>query len=87
MLGDPLLDEIAGAHGVTPAQVAIAWVTGLGNVAALPRSTHRGRLAANLAAPAAVALSERDRNRLAERAGAVHARHFEPPYSPPHWDD
>src|SRR5437762_1646487 len=42
LLGDPVLEEIAGAHEATPAQVALAWLVGQDRVLALPRSTDPG---------------------------------------------
>jgi diketogulonate reductase-like aldo/keto reductase len=46
-LRDPRLVEIAGAHGVTPAQVVLRWHVERG-VAAIPRSSNPARLAQNL---------------------------------------
>ncbi len=46
---DPVIQEIAKAHGVAPAQVALAWAMQLG-YAVIPSSTKREHLAANLEA-------------------------------------
>jgi 2,5-diketo-D-gluconate reductase B len=46
--GDPVLNEIASAHGVTPAQVALRWLVQQPNVVTLPRSTSPANRAANL---------------------------------------
>lgn len=47
--GDPVLSGIAGAHGATPAQVALAWHLAEGR-AAIPTSGKRDRIAENFAA-------------------------------------
>ena len=49
LLLDPVISTIATAHDASPAQVLLAW--GLAcNTAVIPKSVHRERLAANLAA-------------------------------------
>jgi 2,5-diketo-D-gluconate reductase A len=45
-LSDPVLTGIAGAHGVTPAQVVLRWHLEHG-IAVIPKSSHPGRIAAN----------------------------------------
>jgi 2,5-diketo-D-gluconate reductase A len=45
-LDDPVLVEIAGAHGVTPAQVVLRWHIEHG-IAVIPKSAHPDRIAAN----------------------------------------
>ncbi|MGO2825634.1 MAG: aldo/keto reductase, partial [Brachybacterium alimentarium] len=55
-LGDPVVTDIAEAHGVTPAQVVIAWHLAKGFVV-IPKSVTPERIVSNLAA-ADVALSE-----------------------------
>jgi 2,5-diketo-D-gluconate reductase B len=49
VLTDPVLGEIATAHGATPAQVALAWAMQLG-YAVIPSSTKRANLESNLKA-------------------------------------
>jgi len=49
LLGEPVITAIAQAHGTTPAQVLLAWGLATGT-AVIPKSVHRERLAANLAA-------------------------------------
>ncbi|WP_046111228.1 2,5-didehydrogluconate reductase DkgB [Aquincola tertiaricarbonis] len=49
VLADEVLAGIAAAHGVAPAQVALAWAMQLGH-AVIPSSTKRANLQANLAA-------------------------------------
>lgn len=48
VLGDPELVRIGGAHGRTPAQVALRWHLQRGDVV-FPKTTHRERMAENLA--------------------------------------
>jgi len=55
--------EIAGKHGVTPAQVALAWLTGKPNVVTVAKSTQREHLAENLRAPS-LFLDEEDVRRI-----------------------
>ncbi|MGW8064117.1 aldo/keto reductase [Streptomyces ziwulingensis] len=47
LLDDPALAEVAGAHGVTPAQAVLRWHTQLGAVP-IPKSSDPGRQRANL---------------------------------------
>jgi 2,5-diketo-D-gluconate reductase B len=49
VLNDPVINEIAGRHHATPAQVALAWALQLG-YAVIPSSTRRENLASNLKA-------------------------------------
>ncbi|MFC3285879.1 2,5-didehydrogluconate reductase DkgB [Litchfieldella rifensis] len=49
VMKDPLLQEIADAHGATPAQVALAWVAGR-DIVVIPSSTKPEHQHANLAA-------------------------------------
>jgi 2,5-diketo-D-gluconate reductase A len=47
-LDDPVLVEIAGAHGVTPAQVVLRWHLELG-IVVIPKAAHRPRIEENFA--------------------------------------
>jgi diketogulonate reductase-like aldo/keto reductase len=47
---EPLMQGIASRHGVSPADITIAWHMALGDVIAIPRSSKPERLASNLAA-------------------------------------
>ena len=49
LLSEPVIPSIAAAHGASPAQVLLAWGLATGT-AVIPKSVHRERLAANLAA-------------------------------------
>jgi 2,5-diketo-D-gluconate reductase A len=46
-LGDPVLTEIAAAHGVTPAQVVLRWHLEH-DLTVIPKSAHPDRIAANI---------------------------------------
>jgi len=45
-LGDPVLTQIAAAHGVTPAQVVLRWHLEHG-ITVIPKSSHPDRIASN----------------------------------------
>ena len=62
LLEDAALTEIAQKHGVTPAQVVLAWHLQIGNVV-IPKSVTPSRIAENFAA-APVQLSEDDMARI-----------------------
>jgi 2,5-diketo-D-gluconate reductase B len=47
---DPTIAEIAAAHGATPAQVTLAWLTGQDFVSAVPKASTPERRRENLAA-------------------------------------
>ena len=49
LLNDPVIVEIAGKHGVSPAQVVLAWHLAKGTVA-IPKSVTPARIAENFAA-------------------------------------
>lgn len=58
LLDDPVLAEIAEAHGTSPAQVVLAWHLRIGNVV-IPKSVTPSRIAENFAA-ATLRLTEED---------------------------
>lgn len=64
VMQDATLQRIAGAHRVTPAQVALAWLMQQG-VAVIPSSTRREHLAANLQAQK-LTLSQQEMQDIAE---------------------
>ena len=84
MVGEPLLKEIADAHGVTPAQVALAWLARQDRVVLLPRSTDPGRRRENLAA-LELDLTDEDVGRLDELSER-RERNFDPSWAPD-WRD
>lgn len=49
VLGDPVISEIADAHGRTATQVTLRWLVQQKNVVAIPRSSNEARIAENLA--------------------------------------
>ena len=53
LLADPLIGEVAAAHGVTAAQAVLAWHMARG-VVPIPKSSSAGRQAENLAAAAII---------------------------------
>ncbi len=79
---DPVLKEIAGDHGATPAQVALAWLMAEGYVV-LPSAGSRIRLAENFAAQE-LALTETELGRVAALDKGM--RLVDGPWCPT-WDD
>jgi 2,5-diketo-D-gluconate reductase A len=62
ILQDPVITEIAAAHGATPAQVVIAWHLAIGNIV-IPKSVTPERIVSNLAA-AELSLTDAEIERL-----------------------
>jgi 2,5-diketo-D-gluconate reductase B len=60
---DPVMAEIAAAHGATPAQVALAWLVGQEAVSAVPKASSPERRRENLGA-LGVELSADERARI-----------------------
>jgi diketogulonate reductase-like aldo/keto reductase len=84
VIDEPLLEEIAAAHGATPAQVAIAWLAHQERVVVLPRSTNPERRRENLAA-LELDLSPEETSRIDELSER-RERNFDPPFAPD-WRD
>ena len=85
LLDDPVLAEIAGDKGKTPAQVALRWSAQHDGVAPMPRSSNRGRIAENLAVFDFLLTSEEmQRISALKRPGAKIA---DPKGRAPEWDD
>ena len=61
---DPVLQEIAAAHGRTPSQVALRWLIQQPGVAAIPKTARRERLIENLGA-VGFSLTEAEMARIA----------------------
>lgn len=79
---DPVLARIAARHGVTPVQVAIAWLLAQDNVVAIPKSARPEGQAANLAA-CAIRLDADD---LAAIRALPKGRRMVNPAFAPAWD-
>lgn len=62
---DPVLGDIAAAHGCTPAQVALRWQLSLDGVLAIPKAAHAERRRENLAV-LDLQLREEDLQRIAD---------------------
>lgn len=82
VLQEPVLRDIATAHGATPAQVALAWALRQGH-AVIPSSTRRENLQSNLAAQE-LELDEDDMARIA--ALDRNERLVNPAGLAPQWD-
>lgn len=82
VLQDPAVMEVAEAHGVDPAQVALSYLAGMDRMVVVPKATGRDHLASNLAA-LEVRLTDDDRAALAELDRG--ARIIDPPFAP-EWD-
>lgn len=81
VMSEPLLQRIAAAHNVSPAQVALAWLLQRG-IAVIPSSTKRANLASNLAAQN-LRLSPED---MAAIATLERGERLANPDFAPHWD-
>jgi 2,5-diketo-D-gluconate reductase B len=86
MVEEPVLKEISSEHGdgVTPAQVALAWLAAQEGVVLLPRSTNPERRRENLAA-LEIDLTDEQTARLRELSER-RERAFDPPFAPD-WRD
>lgn len=84
MISEPVLEEIAGAHGVSAAQVALAWLAQQDRVVLLPRSTSPERRRENLAA-LEVDLTADETARIDELSER-RERNFDPSFAPD-WRD
>lgn len=86
MIDEPLLKEIAEAHGdgITPAQVALAWLAHQDRVVLLPRSTDPERRRENLAA-LEIDLTDDETARIDELSER-RERNFDPSFAPD-WRD
>lgn len=84
MISEPVLEEIASAHGASPAQVGLAWLAQQDRVVLLPRSTSPERRRENLAA-LEVDLSPEETAKIGELSER-RERNFDPPFAPD-WRD
>lgn len=83
VMEDDVLKDIAGAHGATPAQVALAWAMRRG-FSVIPSSTKREHLASNMKA-LDLKLTDEDMRRIAELDGQGE-RLANPASVAPDWD-
>ncbi|QDX40202.1 aldo/keto reductase [Salarchaeum sp. JOR-1] len=60
-----VIQDIADAHDATPAQVSLAWLNGLENVAAVPKATSLDHITENFASRD-ITLTDREMNRIAD---------------------
>ncbi len=79
---DPVLQQIAGKHQATPAQVALKWLLDQEGVAAIPKAAGRENQLANLGA-LNVMLDDDDRTKI---AGLRKDRRLVSPGFGPDWD-
>ncbi|MEE4384116.1 MAG: aldo/keto reductase [Pseudomonadales bacterium] len=82
---EPVLREIAEAHGATPAQVSLAWILAGPDLVAIPRSSKPERIEENLAA-AELSLTPSELaalDALRERHERVIDPDFAPTWDPP----
>jgi 2,5-diketo-D-gluconate reductase B len=84
VLGEPVLEEIAAAHGASAAQVALSWLAHQDRVVVLPRSTDPDRRHENLAA-LELDLTADETARIDELSQR-RERNFDPPFAPD-WRD
>lgn len=84
MISEPVLKEIGEAHGVSPAQVALAWLAHQERVVLLPRSTRPERRRENLAA-LEVDLTPEETAKIDELS-EQRDRNFDPSFAPD-WRD
>jgi diketogulonate reductase-like aldo/keto reductase len=83
VLQDPVIAEIARAHGKTPAQIILRWATQHDGVAVIPRSSNPDRLQQNLSI-FDITLTDDEMARI-EALNAHNIRRANPPHAPV-WD-
>ncbi|WMS42442.1 aldo/keto reductase [Acuticoccus sp. MNP-M23] len=83
VMDDPVLKEIAAAHGTNPAIISLAWLLQQERVLAIPKSQSPERLAANLGAQE-IELSAEDVRRI-DALGSKAGRLIDPAFAPD-WD-
>ncbi|WP_407571546.1 2,5-didehydrogluconate reductase DkgB [Deinococcus altitudinis] len=82
VMDDPVIKDVAEAHGATAAQVALAWALAQGH-SVIPSSTRRENLESNLHA-LDLTLTEEDMARIAQLDRGE--RLANPPHLAPDWD-
>jgi diketogulonate reductase-like aldo/keto reductase len=81
---EPVMQEIAARHDASPAQIALAWLAGLGEVISIPRSSKPERLAANLKA-LQISLNQEEMEKISS-LGSRNTRLVDPESVRPDWD-
>ena len=84
LLDDPVIGEIAKAHGKTPAQICLRWLIQQPMVAAVPRALEEAHIAENLAV-FDFALGEQEMRRISALRRR-NVRIADPPERAPKWD-
>ncbi len=84
VMSDEVMQDVARAHGATPAQVALAWALQQG-YSVIPSSTKREHLAGNLEARN-LKLTDEDMSRIAALEQGGSARLANPASVAPDWD-
>ncbi len=81
---EPMITEIAQRHEVSPAQIALAWLAGHGDVISIPRSSKPDRLADNLKA-LEISLNQAEMDEISGLASR-NIRLVDPESVRPDWD-
>ncbi|MEO9876522.1 MAG: aldo/keto reductase [Anderseniella sp.] len=81
---EPVMRDIARRHDASPAQIALAWLAGHGDVISIPRSSRPERLADNLQA-LEISLSEDEMTEI-NALSARNLRLVDPESVRPEWD-
>jgi 2,5-diketo-D-gluconate reductase B len=84
LLDDPVISEIAKAHGRTPAQICLRWLVQQPMVAAVPRALEEAHIAENLAV-FDFALDDHEMQRISALRRR-NVRIADPPERAPKWD-
>ena len=84
LLDDPVISEIAKAHGRTPAQICLRWLVQQPMVAAVPRALEEAHIAENLAV-FDFALADQEMQRISALRRR-NVRIADPPERAPKWD-
>ena len=84
LLDDPVIGEIAKAHGKTPAQICLRWLVQQPMVAAVPRALEEAHIAENLAV-FDFALADQEMQRISALRRR-NVRIADPPERAPKWD-
>lgn len=81
---EPVIREIAIKHDASPAQIALAWLAGIGDVVSIPRSSRPERLKDNLKA-LEISLNTQEMDKISN-LGSRNIRLVDPESVRPDWD-